>query len=582
MEPTPEVVNIDDKDYSELIERVKSHELLPEDWKWILLILQSFRFVHAALNQKKIAISKLKRMIFGPRTEKGPKPDQDKRRKPGDPPAPDGSPAAPEAEAAQVQGAVDGDPAQTVSCGTVASGSGPNPAEPGSAAGSPSPKPRRPGHGRRSQDSWGKTDCPLHQHESLKPGQRCPKCGQGTLYPYDPPAVIARIVGASPLTMEIHHLQRLRCHLCDTMFTARGPDEIQQYPVATPEACATASVIKYQAATPFNRIATVLKSFGVPLPRTRIWEMVCTTAEALRPVIGAMCEWAARGSLVQNDDTTVKILSLMAELKKAQREGRELKRTGMNTSVIVSEVEGRQIYLFFSGRNHAGENLRNILEKRPDGLPVPIQVCDGAALNTVEGVKSERAGCHDHSRRKFHEIREHYLTSCDWALEQWRLIYRADALAKYFHLRPEKRLLLHQRRSGPVLERMKAWCEAELSEKRVESNCELGKAMRYFLKHYPALTLFLRRQSVPLSNAACERALKIPIGVRKTAYFYKTIEGATVGDIHYSLLATCMAAKENAYAYFVAAQRYVKDVAAHPERWFPWNYRARLLEIAPP
>jgi len=44
------------------------------------------------------------------------------------------------------------------------------------------------------------------------------------------------------------------------------------------------------------------------------------------------------------------------------------------TSGIVSTASGRKIALYFTGRQHAGENLADVLKRRAAELAAPIQV----------------------------------------------------------------------------------------------------------------------------------------------------------------------------------------------------------------
>ncbi len=73
----------------------------------------------------------------------------------------------------------------------------------------------------------------------------------------------------------------------------------------------------------------------------------------------------------------------------------------------------------------------------------------------------------------------------------------------------------------------------------MEPNSGLGKAISYMLRQWPALTLFLREPGAPLDNNLCERALKKAILHRKNSLFYKTLNGAEVGDLYMSLIHTC-------------------------------------------
>jgi len=383
------------------------------------------------------------------------------------------------------------------------------------------------------------------------------------------------------LSIEIHHCDRLRCSLCGELFTTALPKDVQDFPVFTPEAGAVAVITKYGAATPFNRFANVLKAYGTPLPRSRLYDMAALVAEDFFPVFGALCRFAAQGELLQNDDTWVIIQALMQENKKAQRAGIVLKRKGMFTTSIIAQAGEHRIALYFTGRNHAGENLAKILQERIAGLPPPTQVSDRSAANKPQGHKTNDSGCIDHSRRYFYEIRVFFPTSCGYVLKEFKIIYRADAIAKKKKMTPAERLKVHQEISLPVMERIRMWGQKELDEKRVESNGPLGIAIKYFINHYEALTLFTRKEGVPISNSTCEQSLKTPIAVRKMAYFFKTIEGAAVASILFSLLQSCFYANENTFEYLVAIQRSSKDVRENPEKWFPWNFRERLKFLYP-
>ena len=44
------------------------------------------------------------------------------------------------------------------------------------------------------------------------------------------------------------------------------------------------------------------------------------------------------------------------------------------------------------------------------------------------------------------------------------------------------------------------WMSEQFAQRQVEPNSGLGKALRYLLKHWSALTLFLRQAGAPLDN----------------------------------------------------------------------------------
>ena len=92
------------------------------------------------------------------------------------------------------------------------------------------------------------------------------------------------------------------------------------------------------------------------------------------------------------------------------------------------------------------------------------------------------------------------------------------------------------------MEKLHGWLEAQFAERKTEPNSGLGKAITYLLRHWKALTTFLREASAPLDNNIAERSLKRAVLHRKNALFYRTLNGAEVGDLFMSLIHTCQCA----------------------------------------
>jgi transposase len=181
-----------------------------------------------------------------------------------------------------------------------------------------------------------------------------------------------------------------------------------------------------------------------------------------------------------------------------------------------------------------------------------------------------------HARRKFVDVVDDFPEECRHVLEALRVIYHNDAIARDQDLSPEARLQLHQAESGPVMEELHGWLTRQFDERLVEPNSALGQAIRYLRKHWEKLTLFLRKAGAPLDNNICERALKKAVLHRKAAMFYKTDNGAHVGDIYMSLIHTCQLNGANPFDYLTELQRHADELAANPRDWMPWNYRQTL------
>ena len=99
-------------------------------------------------------------------------------------------------------------------------------------------------------------------------------------------------------------------------------------------------------------------------------------------------------------------------------------------------------------------------------------------------------------------------------------------------------------------------------------------------KRWAKLTLFLQKPGAPLDNNITERALKKAILHRKNALFYKSENGARVGDVFMSLIHTAELNGVNPFDYLTELLRHARQVGENAEAWMPWTYRATLGRIA--
>jgi hypothetical protein len=214
--------------------------------------------------------------------------------------------------------------------------------------------------------------------------------------------------------------------------------------------------------------------------------------------------------------------------------------------------------------------------QRAADLAPPIQMCDALSRNLPGELKTIVANCLAHGRRQFVEVAEHFPEECRHVLESLAVIYRNDAIVRKRNLSPAARLEFHQAESGPTMQELHGWLTRQFDQRLVEPNSSLGKSIRYLLKHWEKLTLFLRVPGAPLDNNVCERALKKAILHRKNALFYKTTNGAHVGDVFMSLIHTCELCGANPLDYLAQLHRHADELGANPERWMPWNYGQML------
>jgi transposase len=424
---------------------------------------------------------------------------------------------------------------------------------------------KTPGHGRNGSSSYSGAQKVAVPHSTLHAGDACPGCEKGKVYPQKEPRTLVRIVGQAPLQATVYELDRLRCNLCGEVFTAQEPEGVgpEKYDETT---AAMIALLKYGSGMPFYRLEKLEQLLGIPLPASTQWEIVEEAAEVIQAARDELIRQAAQGEVLHNDDTSMRVLKMAREPSD--------ERTGVFTSGVVSTKSGQRIALYFTGRQHAGENLRDVLDHRAGQLAAPLQMCD--ALKLEDGAEILLANCLAHGRRQFVEVAANFPEACRYVLETLGTVYKYDAEARERKLSPQERLRFHQQHSAPVMEKLQQWMEAQFTQHLVEPNSGLGKAIIYFLRHWKGLTAFLREPGAPLDNNLCERALKRAVLHRKNALFYRTLHGSEVGDLFMSLIHSCELAGANAFDYLSQLQRHAAELAANPAAWMPWNYRHHL------
>jgi len=536
-----------DLDRSEL-EAILAHAktaLSEEEYAKLHAAMETLIFLTAELEKNRVSVQRLKQLLFGATTEKTRK---------------------------VMEKILDDAGKAKQSGGSVATGDQPA-----------SPPEKAPGHGRNGAQAYVGAQTVRVPHESLKPGDPCPECKKGTVYQTTEPARLVRIRGQAPLGATVYELQRLRCNLCGEVFTAETPEGVgpDKYDA---ESASMIALLKYGSGLPFNRLERLEGSLGIPLPAATQWEIIEHSGDRIDPVFQEMIGQAAQGQVLHLDDTSMKVLALSGPPGEATASDPEQpsERTGVFTSGVVSINGGRRIALYFTGHQHAGENLVALLKRRAAELGPPIQMCDALSRNMPGELKTIVANCLTHGRRRFVDVAADFPDECLHVLEVLKEVYRNDALAKSQGMSAQERLALHQTQSGPKMAELKAWMASQIEQKRVEPNSGLGEAIAYMDKHWNELTLFLRQAGAPLDNNICEQALKKAILHRKNAYFYKTANGARVGDLFMSLIQTCELNGVNPFDYLTALNRHAKELSACPAQWMPWNYQEAVKRQAAP
>jgi len=527
----PERMEMSPEQLDELIARMESSDITEEDLVAIKAMAESIKLLRSAVQEKTMSVKRLLRMLFGASTETN----------------------------KNVLNEHNDDAEKPAS----------------SSRQSQKEKPKAKGHGRNGAADYPGAKRITVSHENLKRGDRCPECPKGKVYPFKPPSMVLCLTGAAPVQATVFELERFRCNLCGTLFTAEAPEACRKNKHDETVGSIIA-LLKYGGGFPFNRLEKLQGGFGIPLAASTQWDIVNRKADLIHPAYDELARQAAQGKVVHNDDTTAKILEFMSTEEPLWEENPS--RTGLFTTGILSQMDEHQIALYYTGRKHAGENLADLLAQRDIDRGPPIQMCDALSRNLPKPFKTILANCLSHARRKFVDVTDYFPEESRVVLEALGHVYKHDAISKKRHMSDEQRLEYHQAKSGPLMEHLQEWLSEQLEKKLVEPNSSMGDAISYMLDRWSKLTLFLEVPGAPLDNNICEQVLKRSILHRKNSLFFKTQHGAYVGDLYMSLIHTCMLNGANPFDYLTKLEKNAPELRKYPEKWLPWNYEQNLNE----
>jgi len=547
----PEEVKLSREDGEALRIRLAGDALTAADRRVLDQVLQWYFWLLFTLQEARFSLKRLRGLLFGekPHTRQTSSPPGASSNAGSEPGGPGSAPACAGADATQSSEA--GRP--------------------------PSPGKRRPGHGRHGAETYRGAEHVVCHHETLAAGERCPVCGRGRLYQIAP-GVEIRLDGHALLSAVRYVLEKFRCSACGQVFTAAAPAEAGADKYSA-RARAVLVLGRYYLGVPLYRLEGYQAMVGVPVADATQWDQIERVADCVYPVFEQLKTLAAQGEVIYQDDTHVRILSLIAENRRTQADDTSEARTGMYTTGLVVQQGEHTICLYMAGRAHAGENLEALLTQRDVGRDKPLVMSDALGSNAAHEAALIRCHCLAHGRRKFSELEETFPAECTVVIAALKQVFDHDEAARLQQLTPTERLSYHQHTSGPIMAALKSWLEQQFEERNVEPNSSLGKAFQYLLNHWQTLTQFLQVERAPLDNNIVERALKLAIRQRKNSLFYATDYSAYIASMLTSLIATCLHAEVNALEYLVALQEHRAAVFRDPAAWLPWNYH---MHLAPP
>jgi transposase len=402
----------------------------------------------------------------------------------------------------------------------------------------------------------------------------CPCCGGALHVIGEDTSEMLDIVPAQ-LRVKVICRPRYACQACEeAVVQAPAPERPITGGMVTEALLAHVLVAKYADFLPLYRQAQIFARQGIALDRSTLCDWVGRACWWLEPLWRLLRRHVMGSTRIFADDTLLPVLD----------PGRGRTKTGRLWGYAVDDrpwnggTPPAVVYLYAGDRK--GEHPAAHLAEFQGILQV-----DG-----YSGFKSLLAGrppgairlafCWAHCRRRFYEI--HQATGSPLAQEALRRIRELYAIEAEVRGRSaEERRTTRQERSQPIVEALHAWLTAQLA--RVSGKSALAEAIRYALRHWTGLVLFLDDGRLELDNNTIERAIR-PIALgRKNALFAGSDGGARHWAIVASLVATAKLNGVEPLAWLTdVLERMVSGrTKAHElERLLPWNWQAEQLATA--
>ncbi|MBE7157986.1 MAG: IS66 family transposase [Rhodospirillales bacterium] len=184
------------------------------------------------------------------------------------------------------------------------------------------------------------------------------------------------------------------------------------------------------------------------------------------------------------------------------------------------------------------------------------------------------AFCWAHLRRPFYEF--FTSTQSPLAAEVLARIGALYAIEAEIRGHPaEHRRAVRQARSRPIVEALHDWLQVQVN--RLSGGSDLAKAIRYALRHWPGLVVFLEDGRVEMDTNVVERAIRPHTLTRKNALFAGSDGGARHWAVAMSLIQTAKLNGINPLAWLTdVLERMVSGRTKQHElhTLLPWTWKA--------
>jgi transposase len=395
----------------------------------------------------------------------------------------------------------------------------------------------------------------------------CPDCG-GELACFGED--VSEVLDYVPESFRVirHVRRKFNCRKCERVVEAAAPPRPIERGLAGPGLLAHVLVSKYCDHQPLYRQAEIYAREGVEIERSTMAGWVGAVSELVAPIVEALRQHVLSAAKIHADDTPVPVLAPGTGKTKTGRLWtyvRDDRPAGDSTPPAV---------WFAYSADRKGEHPRRHLESFRGVLQADGYAGFHHLYDTGEIVE---AACWAHVRRNFFDLEQaHQSALARAALERIATLYGVE---KEIRGRPpEERRQIRQLRARPLLEEMKTWLERSLTT--LSRKSETAVAIRYALARWRALTRYVDDGAIEMDNNAAERALRTVCLGRKNYLFAGSDSGGERAAAFYSLVGT---AKLNGIDPELYLRELLERIADHPinriSELLPWNFVPQSVSI---
>ncbi|WP_294124334.1 IS66 family transposase [Sphingomonas sp.] len=405
----------------------------------------------------------------------------------------------------------------------------------------------------------------------------CPGCGSSKLSKIGEDITETLDVVPRQWLVTEHVREKFSCRACEKISQPPAPFHVIARGFAGASLLAMMLVGKYANHQPLNRQSEQYAREGIELSVSTMADHVGACAATLMPLYELIKAHVFAGERIHGDDTTVPVL---AKVKT---------RTGRIWTYVRDDrpFGGRDppAAVFFYSPDRGGLHP----ERHLAGYSGILQADAYSGFNKLYEPDRRpgpiiEAGCWAHARRKLFELADiaakarnrKPTTISPIAFEAVRKFDAIFALERSINgSAAEVRVAARQKDAAPLVEDLIDWMRRERA--KLSRHNEVAKAMDYMLKRIDAFTRFLEDGRICLSNNAAERTLRgIALG-RKSWLFAGSDRGGERAAVMLTLIQTAKLNDVDPQAWLAdvlarIADHKITDLAA----LLPWNWSSAL------